>query len=61
MGADERCSYPRRMHQRHQQSDRNQRGHLLDEIVKPTGLNRKYACHLVNKSVGSMRRIMIAS
>lgn len=56
MGVEERYSYLRRMRQRYQQSHRKQRGYLLDEIVKHTGLNRKYACHLMNKSVGPARK-----
>jgi len=49
MTVDERYKYLRKMHQRYDPAGRKERGKLLDEIVLVTGLNRRYACHLMNK------------
>lgn len=56
MTVEERYKYLRKMHQRYAQASRAERTHLLDEIVTITGLDRKYACHLMNKSVGPIRK-----
>jgi len=56
MSIQDRYSYLRRMHERYLSAKRRERSGLLDEIVAHTGLNRKYACHLMNKAVGPIRK-----
>ena len=55
MTVDERYKYLRMMHPRYDAAGRKERRRLLDEIVAVTGLNRKYACHLMNKA-GPIRK-----
>lgn len=56
MNIDERYKYLRRMRKRYEQGNRRERGELLSEMAKHTGLHRKSLIRLMNSPLERKRR-----
>ena len=56
MNIDERYKYLRRMRKRYEQANRRERGELLSEMAKHTGLHRRSLIRLMNSPLERKRR-----